>query len=451
MNPGTLEASAKTETDPVCGMKVAPNPEKSMEHHGQRYYFCSLRCIEKFRSNPVQYAAAQPRIAEPPSSSGPVYTCPMHPEVRRVGAGNCPICGMALEPLDAAAGEDDGELRDMTRRFWTSVALTAPLLVITMSELVPGLDLYYRIGTTSFNGLQAILATPVVLWGGWPFFERAWASFKTWRLNMFSLIGLGVAAAFLFSVVALLFPGSLPDAFKVDGMTPLYFEPAAVIVTLVLMGQVLELRARSRTNSAIKALLELAPSTATRVRADGSDEEVGLDRIHVGDRLRVKPGAKVPVDGEVLEGHSNVDESMISGEPVPAAKQPGSRVVAGTVNQTGSFVMRADKIGSDTLLARIIQMVNDAARSRAPIQRLADRVSAWFVPGVIVIAAIAFAVWALLGPAPALANALVAAVSVLIIACPCALGLATPISIMVSPQAVSPPPMCSSSPRAWRR
>ena len=424
-------APGKSETDPVCHMKVAPNPEKSVEYEGRRFYFCSQRCIEKFRANPLQYIAEEPRATAPPPPPGVIYTCPMHPEIRQVGPGHCPICGMALEPLEAAASEDDGELRDMTRRFWVSLVLTAPLLAITMSEFVPGLKLQQRIGTDTFNWLQALLATPVVLWGGWPFFVRAWASFKTWRLNMFSLIGLGTAAAFLFSIVALLFPGGLPDAFKMQGMTPLYFEAAAVIVTLVLMGQVLELRARSRTNSAIRALLELAPSTATRVRADGGDEEVGLDQVQVGDRLRVKPGAKVPVDGGVVEGRSNIDESMITGEPMPAAKQTGSRVSAGTVNQTGSFIMRADKVGADTLLARIIQMVNEASRSRAPIQKLADQVSAWFVPAVIAVAVLAFAVWALMGPSPALANALVAAVSVLIIACPCALGLATPISIMV--------------------
>ncbi len=431
MDPDPATLSGKTETDPVCGMKVAANPEKSVEHKGQRYFFCSQRCIDKFRAVPAQYLKAQPPGLVSAKPAGVIYTCPMHPEIRQVGPGNCPICGMALEPLEATASEDDTELRDMTRRFWVSVALTAPLLAITMSDFVPGLNLQHSIGATTNNWLQALLATPVVLWGGWPFFARAWASFKTWRLNMFSLIGLGTGAAFLFSVVALLFPGVLPDAFKMNGMVPLYFEPAAVIVALVLMGQVLELRARSRTNSAIKALLELAPATATRMRADGGDEEVGLEQIQVGDRLRVKPGAKVPVDGEVVEGRSNIDESMITGEPVPAAKQPGSRVSAGTVNQTGSFIMRADKVGSDTLLARIIQMVNEASRSRAPIQKLADQVSAWFVPAVIAIAILAFAVWAIVGPSPPLANGLVAAVSVLIIACPCALGLATPISIMV--------------------
>lgn len=429
--PPAAPPSPNTETDPVCGMKVAANPAKTVEHQSQHYFFCSQRCIDRFRANPAQYLTAPPRASASAGSADVIYTCPMHPQIRQAGPGNCPICGMALEPLDSTAAADDTELRDMTRRFWVSVALTSPLLVVTMSDLLPGVDLQHRIGGGILNWAQAILATPVVLWGGWPFFERAWASFKTWRLNMFSLIGLGTGAAFLFSAVALLFPGTLPDAFKMDGMAPLYFEPAAVIVTLVLMGQVLELRARSRTNSAIKALLELAPATATRVRPDGSDEEVGLEQILVGDQLRVKPGAKVPVDGQVVEGRSNVDESMITGEPIPAAKEIGSRVSAGTVNQTGSFTLRADKVGSDTLLARIVQMVNEASRSRAPIQKLADQVSAWFVPAVIAIAILAFVVWALVGPSPALANGLVAAVSVLIVACPCALGLATPISIMV--------------------
>ena len=309
--------------------------------------------------------------------------------------------------------------------------LSLPLLVITMSEFVPGLNLHHMLSADAFNWMQAVLATPVVLWGGWPFFVRAWASFKTWNLNMFSLIGIGTAAAYLFSLAGLLFPALLPEAFKMNGMVPLYFEAAAVIVTLVLMGQVLELRARSQTNSAIKSLLALAPNTAVRVNSGGGEEEVRLDDVHVGDILRVKPGTKVPVDGEVTEGRSNIDESMITGEPIPAEKHPGSKVTAGTVNQTGSFLLRAEKVGAQTLLSQIVHMVNEASRSRAPIQKLADQVSGWFVPGVIAAAVIAFAVWALIGPAPALANALVVAVSVLIIACPCALGLATPISIMV--------------------
>jgi Cu2+-exporting ATPase len=309
--------------------------------------------------------------------------------------------------------------------------LSLPLLFITMSEFIPGLNLHHRIGLNVFNWLQAILATPVVLWGGWPFFVRGWASFRTWNLNMFSLISLGTGAAFIFSVFALLFPAIMPDAFKMNGMVPLYFEAAAVIVTLVLMGQVLELRARSRTNDAIKSLLELAPNTALRVKTDGSEEEVHLDQVQVGDVLRVKPGGKVPVDGELTDGHSNIDESMITGEPLPVEKKLGDKVTAGTVNQTGTFLLRANKVGADTLLSRIVQMVNDAGRSRAPIQKLADQVSGWFVPAVMAIAVIAFAIWAIFGPSPALANGLVAAVSVLIIACPCALGLATPISIMV--------------------
>jgi len=423
-------------TDPVCGMLVESNPEKMIEHEGARYYFCSPGCMTKFRGDPTKYLRAKPAtVPEKPSSAtaepGVIYTCPMHPQIRQIGPGACPICGMALEPLEATATEDDSELRDMTLRFWVSVALALPLLIFTMSEFVPGLNLPHRLGETAAAWLQAVLATPVVLWGGWPFFVRGWRSFMTWKLNMFSLIALGTGAAFAFSVVALLFPAMLPDTFKVGGMTPLYFEAAAVIVTLVLLGQVLELRARSQTNSAIRALLELAPAGATRVRADGTDEEVTLEQVQVGDQLRVKPGAKVPVDGAVVEGRSNIDESMITGEPIPAAKDKGSRVSAGTVNQTGSFVMRADKVGADTLLARIIQMVNEASRSRAPIQKLADQVSSWFVPAVMAIALVAAIAWAIVGPPPAMANALVVAVSVLIIACPCALGLATPISIMV--------------------
>jgi heavy metal translocating P-type ATPase len=427
-------SKASSLIDPVCGMTVAPDPDKMIEHGGVRYFFCCQGCMTRFRADPARYLGAAKTPGKPvaaPEVPGVVYTCPMHPQIRRNGPGSCPICGMALEPLDATAAHDDGELRDMTRRFWISVALTLPLVVLTMSEFVPGLNLPRRVGEMRAAWLQALLGIPVVLWGGWPFFVRGWRSFVTWNLNMFSLIALGTGAAFAFSVVALLFPGSLPDAFKVDGTVPLYFEAAAVIVTLVLLGQVLELRARSQTNSAIRALLELAPANAVRVRADGGDEDISLDQVRVGDRLRVKPGTKVPVDGTVVEGRSNIDESMITGEPIPAAKDKGSRVSAGTVNQTGSFVLQADKVGAETLLARIIQMVNEASRSRAPIQKLADKVSAWFVPAVIAIAVLAAIVWAVAGPPPAMANALVVAVSVLIIACPCALGLATPISIMV--------------------
>jgi Cu2+-exporting ATPase len=421
-------------TDPVCGMKVAVDPAKSVEHAGTLYYFCSQHCVAKFRSDPEQYLTRPPEESPAPvktASRDVLYTCPMHPQIRQIGPGNCPICGMALEPMDAAAPEDTSELSDMTRRFWVSSALSLPLLFITMSEFIPGLNLPQQIGINTFNWLQAMLATPVVLWGGWPFFARGWESFRTWHLNMFSLIALGTGAAFLFSIFALLFPTALPEAFKMNGMLPLYFEAAAVIVTLVLLGQVLELRARSRTNSAIKLLLELAPNTALRVRPNGTEEEVHLDLIQVGDILRVKPGGKIPVDGQLTEGHSYIDESMITGEPLPVVKQAGDKVSAGTVNQTGAFLLRADKVGADTLLSRIVQMVNEAGRSRAPIQKLADQVASWFVPAVIGIAVLAFAIWAIFGPSPALANGLVAAVSVLIIACPCALGLATPISIMV--------------------
>ena len=447
-------------TDPVCGMEVDErSAARSSVFEGNNSYFCSAGCKKKFDADPSAYIGARRpagtrghaehayhhaqtaressgNIRDMPATADavppdPIYTCPMHPEIRQVGPGNCPICGMALEPLLASAAEDNSDLEDMTRRFWVSVALALPLLVITMSEFVPGFNLHRLVSGEVFNWGQAVLATPVVLWGGWPFFVRAWASFKTWNLNMFSLIGIGTGAAYLFSLVGLLFPSLLPPAFKMNGMVPLYFEAAAVIVTLVLMGQVLELRARSQTNSAIKSLLALAPNTAVRVKADGGEEEVRLDDVQVGDILRVKPGTKVPVDGEVTEGRSNIDESMITGEPIPAQKHPGSKVSAGTVNQLGSFLLRAQKVGAETLLSQIVHMVNEASRSRAPIQKLADQVSGWFVPGVIAAAVIAFAVWALIGPDPALANALVVAVSVLIIACPCALGLATPISIMV--------------------
>jgi heavy metal translocating P-type ATPase len=419
-------------------MTVPANSDKTVNYQGETYYFCSDKCKAKFSAAPAQFlkstvpqTATSTAVSAGPAPAGVVYTCPMHPEIRQIGPGTCPKCGMALEPLVASAEEDTAEIDDMSRRFWVSVVLTAPLLVVTMSEFVPGLNLHHWFGQEVFNWAQGALGTPVVLWAGWPFFTRAWSSFRTWHLNMFSLIGLGTGAAWLFSVIALLWPGLLPAAFKMNGVAPLYFEAAAVITTLVLLGQVLELRARSRTNAAVKSLLELAPNTALRVRPDGSDEEIHLDQVQVGDVLRVKPGDKIPVDGRVTDGHSNIDESMITGEPIPVEKTTGSSVTAGTVNQTGSFLMRAEKVGADTLLSQIVHMVSDASRTRAPIQKLADQVSAWFVPAVMGIAVVAFIVWAFFGPAPALAHGLVVAVSVLIIACPCALGLATPISIMV--------------------
>jgi P-type Cu2+ transporter len=430
-------AEAPSYVDPVCGMTVPADSHRTVNYQSETYYFCSDKCKAKFSASPAQFLKPMLPLTTSPAapagstSAGVVYTCPMHPEIRHIGPGTCPKCGMALEPLVASSEEDTSELDDMSRRFWISAALTLPLLLVTMSEFVPGLNLHHWFGRESFNWVQGALGTPVVVWAGWPFFTRAWTSFRTWRLNMFSLIGLGTAAAWLFSVVALLWPASLPEAFKMNGTVPLYFEAAAVITTLVLLGQVLELRARSRTNAAVKTLLSLAPNTALRVTADGSEEEVHLDQVQVGDVLRVKPGEKVPVDGLLTDGHSNVDESMISGEPIPVEKTHGSQVTAGTVNQTGSFLMRAEKVGADTLLSQIVRMVSEASRTRAPIQKLADQVSAWFVPAVIGIAIAAFIVWAAFGPPPALANGLVVAVSVLIIACPCALGLATPISIMV--------------------
>jgi Cu2+-exporting ATPase len=419
--------------DPVCGMKTTADPERSFAYNGMTYHFCSSHCLVKFRTHPDQYIHSKADVIADTSAISPdvMYTCPMHPEIQQLGSGICPKCGMALEPMEASLEEDTTELHDMTRRFWVCLTLSLPLLLLTMSDMIHGLNLAQRIGIDVFNWLQLILAAPVVLWGGWPFFVRAWKSFTTWQLNMFSLIGLGTASSFLFSLFALLFPNSLSDTFKIHGIAPLYFEASAVIITLVLMGQVLELRARSKTNSAIKSLLELTPNTTFRIKSDGSEEEVSLNQVQVGDVLRVKPGGKLPVDGEVTDGHSYVDESMITGEPSPVAKQLGSKVTAGTVNQTGSFLLRADNVGATTLLSHIVKMVNDASRSRAPIQKLADQVSGWFVPAVIASAIIAFALWAIFGPAPTMANALVAAVSVLIIACPCALGLATPISIMV--------------------
>ena len=360
------------------------------------------------------------------------WTCPMHPEIIRDAPGNCPICGMALEPRTATLDDiENVHLKDVTRRFWVSVVLSLPLVATAMAEMIWGVAVRHALPESVFGWGQLALATPVVIWGGWSFFERAWLSFRTLRLNMYSLIGLGVAVAYLFSVFAVLFPGALPETFKAHGLVPLYFEAAAVITTLVLLGEVLELRARSQTSSAVRALLGLAPNTAIRVEPGGAEREVSLADVKPGDVVRVRPGAKIPVDGVVTEGHSVVDESMITGEPVPVEKTAGAPVTGATVNQTGTFLMRAEKVGSDTLLARIAQLVSEAARSRAPIQRLADLVSAWFVPGVITIAVLAAIVWVVAGPQPALANGLLVAVSVLIIACPCALGLATPISVMV--------------------
>lgn len=467
--------------DPVCGMKVnLASAKYSCEHEGQQYFFCGQRCLAKFQAEPAAYLK---RSHEPPTPQAhshwvsrqltgeqPFYTCPMHPEVRQSGSGSCPHCGMALEPLtvgpvatrteyicpmhpevvQAEPGvcprcgmalelrvatdeeEHNPELVDMTRRFWISLALTTPVFLVAMSEMLPGQSFSHWLSSSVFVWLQLALATPVVLWGGLPFFQRGWASILNRRLNMFTLIAIGTGTAYGYSVVATLFPDSFPASFRTHGgQVAVYFEAAAVITTLVLLGQVLELRARSQTSSALKALLGLAPKTARVLRADGVEEDIPLDRVHPGDRLRVRPGEKVPVDGVVLDGVSAVDESMVTGESIPVEKTSGSRVTGGTVNGAGSFVMRAERVGSDTLLAQIVRMVSEAQRSRAPIQRLADIVSSYFVPGVVMVAVLTFIVWALYGPEPRLAYALVNAVAVLIIACPCALGLATPMSIMV--------------------
>ena len=427
--PHTHTSDDKPHTDPVCGMKAAANPEKSATYQGTIYYFCSTGCVTKFNADPARYLSAEKK-APTKADQEALYTCPMDPEIVQKGPGTCPICGMALEPLHASAYEDTTELDDMTRRFWISLALSVPLLILAMGELI-GIHIAQQIGHAASSWLQALLSTPVVMWLGWPFLARGLQSFKTRNLNMFSLISMGVMAAWLFSMAGLLLPAALPDAFKMHGMAPLYFEAAAVIVTLVLIGQVLELRARARTNSAIKSLLALTPATALRIAADGTEQHVSLDQVRRGDLLRVKPGTNIPVDGIVTEGHTTVDESMITGEAMPVSKQAGSQAVAGTVNQHGAFLMRAEKVGAETLLAQIVQLVNQAGRSRAPIQKLADRVSGWFVPAVIAVAMLSFISWTLFEPAFGMAHGLVAAVSVLIIACPCALGLATPISIMV--------------------
>jgi Cu+-exporting ATPase len=481
--------------DPVCGMTVDPSAAKhTVEHDGHTYYFCCGHCAEKFRASPDLYLnlkagskvmpsapapaglvtlkpaapvvtlkpAGKPALAESayvcpmcpevrefkpgpcpkcgmalePESPLPAmrveYTCPMHPEIVRSGPGTCPICGMALEPRNVTAQEEENpELRDMTRRFWVSLGLTAPLLAAAMADMLPGMPVQRVLPAGWPPWIEFLLATPVVLWGGWPFFQRGWASIVNRSTNMFTLIAMGTGVAYVYSLIATAFPQVFPASFREMGGTPaVYFEAAAAITTLVLLGQVLELRARSRTNAALRALLDLSPKTA-RILREGKEEDIPLEQVKPGDRLRVRPGEKVPVDGVVLEGASSIDESMITGESVPVGKEAGSKVIGATVNGTGSFIMRAERVGSETLLAQIVQLVSKAQRSRAPIQRLADRVAGWFVPVVIGIAALTFAVWGLFGPEPRLAHGLVNAVAVLIIACPCALGLATPIAIMV--------------------
>ena len=421
-----------TAKDPVCGMTVKiPTARFTADEGGQTYYFCGAKCREKFVADPARYLGAKPSPPAPKAAAGAIYTCPMHPEVRQVGPGVCPICGMALEPEVATLETGpNAELIDMTRRFWVGLALALPVFGLEMAGHLA--NLHMVIGDATSQWIQLALATPVVLWAGWPFFERGWASLRTGNLNMFTLIAIGVGVAWTYSVVATLAPGIFPPAFRsADGAVAIYFEAAAVITVLVLLGQVLELRAREQTGGAIRALLDLAPKTARRIRADGSDEDVALDMVALGDRLRVRPGEKVPVDGALVEGRSAVDESMVTGESMPVGKSVGDRVIGGTINQSGGFVMRADKIGRDTMLAQIVQMVAQAQRSRAPIQRLADQVAGWFVPLVIAVAVVAFTAWAIFGPEPRYAYGLVAAVSVLIIACPCALGLATPMAIMV--------------------
>jgi Cu+-exporting ATPase len=449
-----------------------------LDYHGETYYFCSESCLDKFRANPGAFVATQSQASAFPPAERPLtpgtpadaereFTCPMDPEVRQRGPGACPKCGMALEPVDAAPltktewtcpmhpevvrgepgscpicgmaleprtvtlEEQNPELEDMSRRFRWSAWITAPILAFMVSEFVPGTPLQTILPHGAMNWIQLVLATPVVLWGGWPFFARGWASVINRHLNMFTLIALGVGAAYSFSVVATLAPGLFPPSFRTMGEVAVYFEPAAVIVVLVLLGQVLELRARSRTSTAIRNLLGLAPKTARRIDANGSEIDVPLERVAVGDRLRVRPGERVPVDGVVIEGATTIDESMVTGEPIPVEKAGDALVTGGTVNGTGTFVMEARRVGGDTLLAQIVRMVSEAQRSRAPIQRLADTVSAWFVPIVIAVAVATFIVWSQVGPEPRLAHALVNAVAVLIIACPCALGLATPMSIMV--------------------
>lgn len=477
----TASAQQNSRRDPVCGMTVAPEKAAgSFAYEGRTYFFCSRHCLGKFRTDPAAYLVPSSPVASagaydhrqslPPVQAVRLYTCPMHPEVRQSEPGSCQQCGMALEPLTSAASpvrtqyvcpmhleivreepgscpicgmalelraasaqeESNPELEDMTRRFLVSLLFTIPLFLLAMSEMLSGSPVQQALSARVLAWVQVLLATPVVLWGGWPFFRRGWLSIINRRLNMFTLIAIGTGAAYVYSVVAALFPDLFPDSFRSPhGQVAVYFEAAAVITVLVLLGQVLELRARSQTSSALQALLGLAPKTARVLREDATEENLPLDQVRPGDRLRVRPGEKVPVDGVVLEGSSAVDESLVTGEPIPVEKAPGVRVTGGTVNGTGSLIVRAERVGSETLLAQIVRMVSEAQRSRAPIQRLADQVSAYFVPTVVCVAVLTFIIWGFFGPEPRMAYALVNAVAVLIIACPCALGLATPMSIMV--------------------
>src|ERR1700732_5410536 len=464
------------ERDPVCGMSVQPAQGSAMVNHaGKTYFFCCAGCAAKFRGEPEKYLtprtpspsdsrdpktlaaqkssficpmdpevlaerpgpcpkcgmALEPALPLPPSTRVD-YTCPMHPEIVRDAPGSCPICGMALEPRTTSIDDEQNpELASMTRRFWISVGLTIPVLVLGMSNLIPGHPFQHWLGMRAIAWLELLLATPVVLWAGWPFFERGWASLVNRSLNMFTLIALGTGTAYVFSVIAVLSPQTFPDSFRVMGGVPIYFEAASAITTLVILGQVLELRARSRTSTAIRSLLKLSPKSARLVRVDGTEIDVPVEHVAAGDLLRVRPGEKVPVDGVIAEGESSVDESLMTGEPIPVEKSAGARVIGGTVNGTGTFIMRADRVGSETLLSQIVRMVSEAQRSRAPVQKLADRVSGYFVPAVLVIAILTFIACAFYGPEPKMAHALLNAVAVLIIACPCALGLATPMAIMV--------------------
>ena len=425
-----LKKTDRASKDPVCGMTVDPHTAKHRASHaGHPYYFCSAGCKSKFEADPAKYLT--PQVVAEPVPDGAIYTCPMHPQIRQVGPGNCPICGMTLESeLVTRDAPPNAELADMTRRFWVALALAGPVFILEMGSHVASLG--HLVDHRTSGWVQFALATPVVLWAGWPFFERAWQSLLTRNLNMFTLIAMGTGVSWGYSVIALLFPQVFPAGIRsMDGAVGLYFEAAAVITVLVLLGQVLELRARETTSGAIRALLDMTPKTARRIKPDGTDEEVALELVAVGEKLRVRPGEKIPVDAVVAEGRSAVDESMVTGESMPVSKEAGSTVIGGTLNQSGALVVTAEKIGRDTMLARIVQLVSQAQRSRAPIQRLADQVSGWFVPAVIAVAVAAFAVWAIWGPEPRFAYGLVAAIAVLIIACPCALGLATPMSIMV--------------------